>query len=387
MQSRHSAPLVLILGFALQQSGIAQSGPNVSFAVGSRPAGGEPRAVVAADFNIDGHPDFATANLTLDGGGGSGVAVFYSTGNGTFAPPVVTPTAAGAFDLATADFNRDGRPDLAVSNADADSVTVLLGTETGLIYHSTFGSSGSPRGIVAGDFTRDGHVDLAVIGDRCGCVDVARGNGLGMFVPFNAFGVGPHPEDIVTADFNRDGTLDLYVGNVGNSTGAVLFGAGEGTFTRVRIDPLGFRPRGLDTADFDGDGRVDVAVVGDRSFHVSRDIPSASYYGGPYGTGTQSDARDVVAFDVNSDGWADAAVASRGGGGVHVLVNMRGGTGAIGFHSPVGFPTGAGARAVASADFDRDGRSDLVVGNQSARTVTLLLNTTARADPTPGGRY
>jgi FG-GAP-like repeat len=94
----------------------------------------------------------------------------------------------------------------------------------------------------------------------------------------------------------------------------------------------------------------------------------------------------VVAFDVNADGWADVAVANRGAGGIEVLVNVPvPDSHGIAFEFPFPrFATGSGARAIASADVNRDGRAHLVVGNQSARTVTVLRNTTPRAAAIPG---
>jgi hypothetical protein len=347
----------------------------VAFTVTTYAAAGEPRSIVAGDFNTDGAPDFATANLKLGGSSGSGVAVFYNLGNGTFGPGRITATGTGAFDVAAADVNRDGRTDLVVSNADANTVTVLLSSEAGLVPAFTWSTSASPRGIVAADLTRDGRVDLAVAGYDCDCVDIGIGSGDGSFTTAVTFDVGPSPESIVAQDFNRDGTLDLYVGTVGNSGAAVLFGRGDGSFVEIRNEPIGVRARGLDAADFDGDGRADVVHAGDASTMIARNIPGASFHGPG---GTHSDARGAVAFDVNVDGWPDAAVASRGTGTIQVFVNLRPGNGGIGFHHAVSFAAGAGARALAAADVDGDGRADLVVANQYAKTVAVMRNQTPR---------
>ncbi len=126
MHYRTLGTVLLVWGFLAPAVGSGQSTWGVAFNLQSYAAGGEPRAIAAADFNDDGAPDFATANLSLAGGATSGVAVFYNTGDGTFSAASPIATGAGAFDLATADFNRDGRVDLAVSNADANTVTVLL---------------------------------------------------------------------------------------------------------------------------------------------------------------------------------------------------------------------------------------------------------------------
>lgn len=362
-------------------SGQSNSNPAVYFDLRSQPAGGEPRAVVAADFNDDGAPDFATANLTL-AGGASGVAVFYNNGDGTFAAAAPIVTGAGAFGLATADFNRDGRVDLAVSNADANTVTVLLSSEAGLVPTFTRPTSASPRGIVAGDFTRDGRIDLAVVGYDCGCLDLGRGNGDGTFTTLTTSDLGRNPESVTAADFNRDGSLDLFVGTAAGRT-LVLLGSANGAFVQVRDDQL-VRTRAVDTADFDRDGRADAALVGDTTWQVYLRNWTWSYgtHGGP---GAAPDQRGVVAFDVNNDGWPDLAMASRGEGSIRVSVNRAFGDERFGLSAAYRrFSVGAGARAVAAADFDGDGRTDLVSANQYAETVTVMINQTQQAAPTAG---
>jgi hypothetical protein len=376
MRYRTLGTVLLVSGFVAPAVASGQSTSNVAFNLRSYAAGGEPRAIAAADFNDDGAPDFATANLTLAGGAASGVAVFYNKGNGTFSAATPIATGAGAFDLATADLNRDGRVDLAVSNADANTVTVLLSSEAGLIPTFTWVTSASPRGIVSGDFNRDGRIDLAVVGYNCGCVDVGRGNGDGTITTLATFEVAPQPESITTADLNRDGTLDLFIGTAGGRA-LVLFGSANGQFVQMRDSLLSKPGRAVDVADFDGDGRTDVIVVADNTWFI--------YYRnftGLFSGGSPPDLRGVVAFDVNSDGWPDFAEASRSGGTVGVSVNRGVGGDGFGLSAPRRFTVGAGARAVAAADVDGDGRTDLISANQYAKTVTVMINETPRFTPT-----
>jgi len=74
-----------------------------------------------ADFNGDGRPDVAAA-------AGDGVRVMLGDGQGGFQPAPGSPfaTGKGAWQLAVGDVNGDGRPDVATGDIESHSVTVLL---------------------------------------------------------------------------------------------------------------------------------------------------------------------------------------------------------------------------------------------------------------------
>src|SRR5262249_11905738 len=91
-------------------------------AAGSFPAGPYPLSVTVADFNGDGIPDLAVANLS-----NATVSVLLGQGNGSFGPAVGYRVGVGPQGLAVGDFNGDGIPDLAVANSGSNTVSVLLG--------------------------------------------------------------------------------------------------------------------------------------------------------------------------------------------------------------------------------------------------------------------
>src|SRR5262245_32475521 len=101
-------------------------------------AGDGPSSVAVGDFNGDGQQDLAVANLGNPiTGDGASVSVLLGSGTGTFQS--AAPYAAGdaPASVAVGDFNGDGRPDLAVANLLSDSVSVLLNT-TGFSPRGTF---------------------------------------------------------------------------------------------------------------------------------------------------------------------------------------------------------------------------------------------------------
>jgi hypothetical protein len=119
-----------------------------------------PRWVCAADFDLDGKPDFATCHLNGE------IFVGWGRGNGTFDGP--QKFDSGASDLRaiiTGDFNNDGRPDLAAAAPYDGIVTVLLSTAPrGFATPSLVPSFKRGRNLEAGDFDGDGILDIAVAG-------------------------------------------------------------------------------------------------------------------------------------------------------------------------------------------------------------------------------
>ncbi len=89
-------------------------------------AGDSPISVAVADFNGDGRLDLAVANQLSDD-----VSVFLGNGDGSFQAPRTFPAGSFAWSMAAGDFNRDGRPDLAIANQNSNNVSVLI-NNTGL---------------------------------------------------------------------------------------------------------------------------------------------------------------------------------------------------------------------------------------------------------------
>lgn len=144
-----------------------------TFAAGvSFPAGAQPQAVRIADVNGDGLPDLIVANRGPggDGTGSAGVSVLLQdpAHPGNFLAPVTYSTPWGAIDVAVADLNGDGKPDLVVASlgpAPNGAVSILLQSTTTA---GTFGTAtsypgyGQPLSVAIADLNGDGHPDIAV---------------------------------------------------------------------------------------------------------------------------------------------------------------------------------------------------------------------------------
>src|SRR4029079_3963100 len=104
-----------------------------------------------ADFDGDGRLDVAVTNSWS----GNAVSVFLNTGPGTFSAAQTLPAGAYATGAVAADFNNDGRPDLAVSNQNGNSVCVLINNGgqgvSGAVQFKVDGSPiGAPVGLARG---------------------------------------------------------------------------------------------------------------------------------------------------------------------------------------------------------------------------------------------
>jgi hypothetical protein len=230
-----------------------------------------PAALAVADLNGDGIPDLAVANYA-----DTVLSIFLGNGDGTFTTAPVVQLSATAQGVAAGDFNRDGRMDLAVAVAGpgTEMVEVLLGNGDGTFTPSpsTLSVGSYPSAIASADFDGDGIPDLAVAIAYSNTLAVFLGNGDGTFRPAAASPeTGNYPLSLVAADFNGDGIPDLAVGNDGAATLTILLGKGDGTFTAASTNlATGSSPDSIAAADFNGDGFPDLAAAneGDNTASV-----------------------------------------------------------------------------------------------------------------------
>ena len=282
-----------------------------------------------------------------------------------------------------ADFNHDGKLDVATVDFTSEDVSILLGNGDGTFQSARqFATTEDPAALVVGDFNRDGKLDIALVQYGFGVTGqlaIFLGNGDGTFNAGAAYTLNL-PYDVTTADFNGDGILDLAVADNGDNAVYVFLGNGDGTFA----SPVSYKaplPERVLAVDLNGDGHPDLAVLAycgpnpklcpHGAVQVRLNTGSGSF-GKPryFSTGVGPDG--IAAADLNQDGKMDLVVANnnfQSTSTVSILFGKGNGT----FKRAVNYSVGAGPAGVAIADFNGDGLPDIAVANIGDATLSILF--------------
>jgi len=114
--------------------------------------------------------------------------------------------------------------------------------------------------LTSADFNLDGKADLAVANRGENTVSLLLGFGTGIFLLATVVDVGNTPQQIASADLNGDSKADLAVGNVNSSNVSVLIGVGDGTFEPPVNYAVGSPVNSIAISDFNNDAHLDLAA-------------------------------------------------------------------------------------------------------------------------------
>lgn len=387
------------------------------------PGVASPVAVAAADVNGDGHLDLVSAGERGD------VALYLSAGR-----PLVAPVdAAGpripnaellrrivgtASDLAVVDLADDGRPELAVTDLDDNTLKIIdvIAREV----TAAFAVGNGPSRVIAAELNQQPGVDLAVSNGGSNDISLLHADATGHLTAGTTVPTNSNPQGLVSGDFNQDGLMDLATANNLDDDITLLLGTGQGQFesadqrgdSGVRAEPM--------FADFNGDSVQDVAVtnlsgeillrlgragesgVFDPPVVINTDRPTRAIHVlhqqgmdklvaiDRAGSGTviyelgnngsvigvaelESSAprtAQLVTGDVTGDGLNDLVLANIDG-----TVDLFSGRAMAGMDpNPRTFDCGVNVSSLSLIDANDDGRLDIALTDQAAGTVTLLRN-------------
>jgi VCBS repeat protein/Big-like domain-containing protein len=221
------------------------------------------------DFNNDGFPDAATANVA-----DNTVSILLGNGNGTFAPQQVVAVGGSPHGIAVLDADGDGDPDIATANTGSNNVSLILNNGSGVFGTATsFDSGGNGEySMGAGDMTGDGIDDLVVGAQGDQTIHVLRGNGNGTFTHHSSRPAGGSTWQLTLGDVDGDRDLDVASGNGGSGNGAILKNNGDGTIAAAVVVSPGGSIVASDLGDLDGDGDLDwvLSSYGTSRWYVFR---------------------------------------------------------------------------------------------------------------------
>ena len=369
-----------------------------------------PTSAAVGDFNADGRNEVAVGYRNDI----SRVGILFRNGASNAQQPFILRDwyrvwvgsgGSGNYvsDIAAADFNGDGRSDLAFLESDSQSISIQLdttvitnGTSSPPTTHeqrigdnaTSYYAGVSPRQVLTGDFNNDGKIDLAVRDENGSALQILLNSGAGRFkAAFRPFVItrGAFEFDESKNDLNGDGLTDLV--GLGGETLSPFLGSIKGTFrnTALRaiddniLNPLYiFR---ISLGDFDGDGKKDIVGAG-----INNGVSGLRFLRGN-GDGTFTDSNNstnqgvqyysTAVGDFNSDNKLDVVAIT----GTNIGLFRGNGQGV--FFSPINFPAGTDLRFIVSQDFNGNGRPDVAATDFAANRVIVLLGNGAAGFGTP----
>jgi hypothetical protein len=299
------------------------------------PTGEGPNDIAMGDLNGDGNPDLVIANT-----GTPYLTVLLGDGKGSFKPSQHSPFATSSYPhvhgVVVGDFNADGKLDVVTDSWGHDQILLLLGDGAGnLVLPGQFFHTGKRpyQRLRSADFNKDGKPDVVTTDMDINAVSILLGDGKGAFheAPGSPFPAGATPWAVAINDINKDGNLDLAVlpydrdvpdpKDIGLT---VLLGNGKGAFAKMPGSPFPLPgckgPDHVATGDFNGDGLRDIVASCAQS-------NSLVFFLGQKGGGFQSSTRilkdigwaGLAVADLNGDGKDDVVVSNRSSGTITIL--------------------------------------------------------------------
>jgi hypothetical protein len=329
--------------------------------------------VELADFDGDGKADLAVVS-------DDGVSIYFSAGLGDFNNAGLILNTPNLGPLGQGDFNGDGFIDLAAvaSNGFEDEILLLAGSSAGNFnqFPPTSGGSSYIRSITVGDFHGDGKDDIAAITTDIdtgfASVLVFSGSTSGLIQQESLSG-SSWLDEIASGDFDNDGRDDLVVAN-NNSLEIYIYNGGAGfSSSSMTLAGASSFTSSIAAGDLNHDGFADLALARNQEVEVYLWNSLGNYFSSEgtvsYGIENNGAPLEIEIEDMSGDGQADLIVTAYNLDAVSV--HLGDGTG----HFNGGYQVAVGddPTDLALGDIDGDGRTDFVTANYQSNDVSVRL--------------
>ena len=355
-------------------------------------AGSSPYTMAMGDLDGDGKSDIAAVNLSS-----STVSVYRNTTSngsivaGSFAGKVDFTTGTNPYSVVISDVDGDGKPDMVVTNYSSNTVSIFRNSSTsGSISFATrvdFTTGSNPKYVAIGDLDGDGKPDLAVSNYFGNTISVFRNLSTSGNISFAGkidFSTGSLPAGIAMSDVDGDGMLDIGVVDFNASTVSVFYNQSNvGTINlAAKVDfATGSTPGLVAFGDVDGDGKSDLVITNQNPNTISVLRNTATI-----GSITTNSFAPKVDFatgnlpigfaisDITGDGKADIVVANNSDKTLSVLRNTAtsGSITSGSFAAHVDYTVGTNPNGVVVGDLDGDGLPEIVTANAGSNNISIL---------------
>ncbi|MDZ4668151.1 MAG: VCBS repeat-containing protein [bacterium] len=400
--------LLLVLGFnnfSVGQFAANSFAAKVDFATSSGIQG-----ITMGDLNSDSKPEIITANITS----GNIIRIFVnssSTGtinNSSFTSFDLLTLSASPGAVKLADLNGDGKNEIVVgyNSSTNSSFSVFFNQYNGISFNSSsfaridFSAGSNPQGLALADFDLDGKTDIAVSNYGSSNVYVFKNNSTLTTISMAtaiSYSVGSGPGSLTAGDIDNDGKVDLATANWAGGSISILRNSnsivGNISFSSITTNnntAVQTNPNWVTISDFNNNGLKEIICSnwGSNTISIYENVSNltislASRVDLSITPNQYPQANGVM--DLDGDEKVDLALAVAGSTNILALKNTHIGTGLInsgsfsGFTSflantsPVGFVIG---------DLDNDGRPELVSGNYSGQNISIFKNRMISQEPT-----
>lgn len=358
------------------------------------PIGNYPQKIIASDIDGDGQPDAIMANYS-----GNTISILRdssTTGGIAFGSKLDFVVGSNPYCVAACDFDGDGKLDLAVGNVGTYTLSIVRNTSTpGNVNFAPkidYATGYYPYNLAVGDLDGDGKPDIVVVNYSNSSVSVYRNIstvGSMNFSPKIEFPTGTSPYDVAIGDIDGDGRLDIATANSNSSSISILRNIsilGNISFSQKVDFSIDSSPTSVAIVDLDGDGKLDVAVTSNSYYSLSifRNTSSAGNinFAVKINITYGNYSKNLTPADIDGDGRMDLVIGYESYNNISILRNHST-LGNIGFDSKIDFTAENLPYSAAVADIDGDGKPDILTGNYSAQSISVLRNVISAPPSSP----